>query len=235
MTKRKSSSKNKLYAYMVFAIIAIFILLIYGISLLSNRNDTKSLLIDKKHDIVYTSYENKEYDKQVPAVNIKDISNDINVNINNFVEPYIDKMTNKIYYNYQINGNILSLIVILENYEIEGPADVRYMAYTIDLKELKVLSNEDIYNLFGFNEEYLLRVLDNNFKSYYKDAKNKKIFDSSISYEEYLRLHEITNFRDQIYCYIDNGKLNVYLDYNEWASNETEDYFVSIGHVFVVE
>ena len=234
MKKRKKNSKNKVYGYFVFTIVFIAILLIYGIYLLCNKTDTNSLLINKSYDVVYTSYEDKDYEKQIPALNIKGISKDINTNINNFVNPYLDKMTNKIYYNYEINGNILSLIIIVENYEIEGPADYKYMSYIIDLKELDVLSNDEVYKLFGLNEEYLIRVLNDKFKSYYDDSIKKNIIKSNITYNKYLQLHEISNFKDQMYCYISKGKLHIYLDYNEWPSNETINYFANIGHDFEI-
>lgn len=227
--------RNLIKSYILFVVVFIIILLTYGIYLLSNKNDTKSLLINKSYNIIYTSYEDKVNEKQVPAVNIKGISKEINTNINNFVSPYIDKKTNRIYYLNEINGNILSLIIVIENYEKEGPADYKYLSYNINLKELKVLSNQDIYKLFGISDEYLLRMFYDKFKIYYEDSINKGIIKSNVSYDNYLKSHEITNFINESYYYISNSKLHVYLDYNEWTSDETENYYVSIGHDFEIE
>lgn len=227
--------RNLIKSYILFVVVFIIILLTYGIYLLSNKNDTKSLLINKSYNIIYTSYEDKVNEKQVPAVNIKGISKEINTNINNFVSPYIDKKTNRIYYLNEINGNILSLLIVIENYEKEGPADYKYLSYNINLKELKVLSNQDIYKLFGISDEYLLRMFYDKFKIYYEDSINKGIVKANISYDNYLKSHEITNFINESYYYISNSKLHVYLDYNEWTSDETENYYVSIGHDFEIE
>ena len=227
--------KKIINSYIVISVILGVFIIIYGIYLLSNKNDTKSLLINKSYNIVYTSYENKEYDKQIPALNIKNISKNINEEINNFVNPYINEITNRIYYHYEINGNVLSLFITIEDFEIEGSARLYYLSYIIDLNKNKVLSKDDVYKLFDLNENYLVGVLNDKFKGYYEDEKNKKIINSNLSYEEYLKTHEITNFRDEMYCDISNGKLRIYLKYLDWPANETEYYFGSIGHVFEIE
>ena len=76
--------------------------------------------------------------------------------------------------------------------------------------------------------------MNDKFKSYYDDSIKKNIIKSNITYNKYLQLHEISNFKDQMYCYISKGKLHIYLDYNEWPSNETINYFANIGHDFEI-
>ena len=205
----------------------------YGVYLLMSNN--KNILIDSSKEIVYTGYENKDYDKVVPTLNMKGLSTEVNNSIKDFVSPYIDEPTNIINYHYQINGNILSLFINIEDYAIEGSADVHYKSFIINLKKAKLLTNEEVLKIFDIDADVLKTNLDKQFKAYYEDEIANQIISSSVSYEEYLKAHEITDFLNEMYYDIKDGKLNVYLDYNEWTNLETENYFVGIGHVFEVE
>ena len=125
--------------YMLLFVTIFLIILVYGIYQLSRNN----ILINKSKDIVYTSYLDEDNEKMIPQINIKRISDTINNEIDNFIKDYIDKDTNNITYKYQVNGNILSLIVIIEDYSIEGPANSSFLSYIIDLKRLKVLNSKE--------------------------------------------------------------------------------------------
>ena len=235
MKKKKKNKKNNIKILIGIIILIIFIIFIYGIQLLFSNKSTNDLLIDKSKDIVYTSYENTEYEKEVPSLNIINISDEVHNSINEFVKSYISKKANRISYHYQINGNILSLFTIIEDFQVEGSADVHYLSYIIDLKKLKILTNKEILDMFQTDEGSLIEVLNNNFKSYYETEKNKKIIPIDMSYEEYLTSHEITNFSDQMYYDISDSKLKIYLDYNQWTSYETENYLTNVGYIFEFE
>ena len=74
----KKDSNYKKYLYLIF--ILIFLIVSFGIYKLINTN--KSPLLDKNKEIVYLYYNNDELDQKVPAVNINNISNNINNSIN---------------------------------------------------------------------------------------------------------------------------------------------------------
>ncbi len=232
MKKRKKNNENQIKIFIFIVAIFLLVLLIYGISLLSNRNN--NVLLDSSKPIVYTTYKNSELNKDIPQVNIKKISDDINNQIIEFTNPYKDVETNAIKYNYEVNGNVLSLIVIIENYEIEGPADTIFLSYNIDLKKLKVLSNEELLKLFNYDENTMLETINKNFNDYYQDELDKRII-KNMTYEEYLNIHEIYDLRNQMYYYVKEGKLNIYVDFLEWASEETEDYFVDKSYIFEIQ
>ena len=226
----KKDSNYKKYLYLIF--ILIFLIVSFGIYKLSNTN--KSPLLDKNKEIVYLYYNNDELDQKVPAVNIKNISNNINNSINEFANKYLDKEYN-IDYHYNISGNILSLLIIVSDYSREGSPDYTFRSYIINIKELKVLNNEEILDLFNINMDNLVNKLNSQFMDYYNDEINKDIIDKNISYEDYLKSHEINNFNDQIYFDVVNSKLEVYIDFNEFASIEKNYYFNDIGHIFYYE
>ena len=231
MKKNKKKSNEKLYLF--GTVLLLIVIFIYGMFLLTkNDND---ILLDNTKTIVYTSYENKDLEKSVPAINVKKVSEELNNNISQLVTPYLNKENNKVYYKYQVNGNILSLIVIVEDFAVEGTLDVKFEAYNIDLVKLKVLSNDEVLKMFGLDINYIDKVLNDKFKLFYEEGIKSNSIDRNISYEEYLRMHNISSFRDNIYLYINNSKLNVYLDYDFWADKEAGSFLASIGYVFEVE
>ena len=231
MKKNKKKSNEKLYIF--GTVLLLIVIFIYGMFLLTkNDND---ILLDNTKTIVYTSYENKDLEKSVPAINVKKVSEELNNNISQLVTPYLNKENNKVYYKYQVNGNILSLIVIVEDFAVEGTLDVKFETYNIDLVKLKVLSNDEVLKMFGLDINYIDKVLNDKFKLFYEEGIKSNSIDRNISYEEYLRMHNISSFRDNIYLYINNSKLNVYLDYDFWADKEAGSFLASIGYVFEVE
>ena len=226
MAKKRKDYKNNIY----LIIVLIFLLVFFGIYKLMNNN--KNPILDNSKEIVYLYYSNEEYNHKVPAVNIKKISNEINNSINEFVNPYIDKEYVSIDYHYNISGNILALFITVSDYEREGVPNYSFKSFIVNLKELKLLDTNDILKLFNTDIDNISNMLDNEFKKYYNDEVNKNIIDSNISYEKYLKSHEINNFYDQISFDIVNSKLVICLDYNEFAETEKEYYFKDIGHVF---
>lgn len=219
--------------YLLISIILIIGILIYGVYLLMNRNS--NVILDSSKEIVFTSYENEEYDQKIPNVNIKKISNDINNSINDFVEEYKDIKTNTITYHYQVNGNILSLFIIVEDNSIEGASDVTFKSYNINLNKLKVLTDTEVLDLFDLDKQVIVNEIDKRFKSYYEDEINKSIISSDMTYQEYMNKRGLSNLKDNLYFDINKGKLNVYVDYNSFLAEEKIYYLANIGYVFEFE
>ena len=235
MTKKRNKKEEfNIKEYWTICIILIIVISIYGIYTLFSRPTTKKLLLDSSKEIVYTFYEDEKTDKIVPALNIKRISEKVNNDINTFANQYINVEFCKIDYHYQINGNILSLLISVEDYSTEGATDVHFLSFIIDLKRLKVLDNNEILDLFKINSNTIFNTLNNDFKSYYEEEIKQNLISSTQTYETYLYNHEITNFIDQA-CYdIDKGELNIYLDYKVWSPDEVEPYLSNVGYVFVL-
>ena len=87
MKKNKKKSNEKLYLF--GTVLLLIVIFIYGMFLLTkNDND---ILLDNTKTIVYTSYENKDLEKSVPAINVKKVSEELNNNISQLVTPYLNK------------------------------------------------------------------------------------------------------------------------------------------------
>ncbi len=227
--KKKKKKRIKTYRLIVL----IFIAMLIGYGVLLAFNNSSSIIADSSKTIVYTSYE--DTDKEVPSVNIKKLSNEINNEINSFVKDYLNKEFNNISYQYQINGNVLSLLITIEDYEIEGSTDIKFLSYNIDLKKLKRLNDDELLSMFDMNKEDVIKVMDDKFKTFYEDEKYSSFIDKNMSYDKYLELREISNFNDVLYFYIDNSKLNIYVDYNQSSPMGPKNYFADIGYKFEVK
>lgn len=219
--------------YLLVSIALIIGLAIYGVYLLMNRNG--NVILDSSKEIVFTSYDNEEYNQHIPNVNIKRIGNDINNSINDFVVKYKDVKTNTITYHYQVNGNILSLFIIVEDNSLEGASDVTFKSYNIDLNKLNVLSDEEVLDLFDLDKQVIVNEIDKKFKNYYNDEKSKNIISSNMTYQEYMNKRGLSNLKDNLYFDINKGKLNVYVDYNSFLAEEKVYYLANVGYVFEFE
>jgi len=220
--------------YFILIIILIILILVFGIYKLFNTS--KNPILDNSHDIVYLYYKSEDNRKKVPAVNIKKISDNINYSINEFVNPYLDKDYISIDYHYNVSGNILSLFVTIIDYSREGSPDYNFKSYIVNLKTLKILdNNNNILKLFNTNMDNIVSILDKQFKNFYNEEKEKNIIDKNITYNSYLKSHDISSFKDQISFDIVNSKLVIYIDFNEYADIEKEYYFKEIGHVYYYE
>jgi len=224
--KKRVDYKN----YIVIIVALIVLIVIFGIYKLMNSN--KNPILDKSKEIVYLYYSNEDFNHYVPAANIKNVSNNINTSINEFVNPYLDKEYVSINYHYNISGNMLALLITITDYSREGTPNYIFKSFIVNLKELKVLDNDQILHLFNISTDKVVELLDNQFREYYKEEKNKGIISKDISYEMYLKSHEIYDFNNQITFDIVDSGLEIYLDFNELADIETEYYFKEIGHVF---
>ncbi|MBR2678697.1 MAG: hypothetical protein IKE63_04690 [Bacilli bacterium] len=222
---------KKVKVYLLITIFSILVLIGYGIYLLIDNDD---VILDSSKEIIYTAYENKDYNQQIPYVNIKKVSNQINNSIDEYIVNYKDKQAINISYHYQINGNVLSLMIIVEDYSFEGAPNVSFKSYNINLKKLRVLTDDEVLKLFDLTKVEVSNSIENRFKKYYEDEITKGII-TNMSYEEYMTKRELSNLKDDIYLYIKDSKLNVYLDYNSFLSEEKIYYLADVGYIFEFE
>jgi hypothetical protein len=225
--------KNELKKYMTFIFIIIALILIYGIYTLINNN--KNIYIDPSKEIVYVSYESSNYEQKVPSLNIKKVSDDINKEITSFTTPYLEQKDVLIEYHYTVNGNILSLVIIITKSSIEGPPDIAFKTYNINLDKLTVLSNQKVLELCDIKQEHVIKGINNIFNNYYKDELKQKIIPSNMTFEQYLEKRGLKDIPNNIEYYIENGNLNVYLDYNIYIEEETDFYLEDVGYSFIIK
>ena len=199
----------------IIIIISVFLiasLMVYGIIKINGRNYNYKK-IEKSKYIVYTRESNEAnyYIQDIPSINLKGksieiINQDIDTYLNNFKKDNID-----IYYEYNINGIILSLILIVEDHsKIETATLTYYRAYNININTLELLSNKSVLDYFNVTEQDVSNKLERDLKTYYKDLVNNSIIkENECNYKCFLESRDINsnNYIDNIEYFIRNGEL----------------------------
>ena len=208
----------------IIIFIAVIVIIIIGsLYFISNKKyDYSNLLEYKDYDIVYDRI-NKSKDK-VPYINI---NNDLVISINNEIEnmyqEYLLFSPDGFNYKYSLSKSILSIII--EAYVVHPESthyDIIYKSYNIDLKEMKLLSNDEILERFNITEKKFEFYLYNKFLNYYNELiKSNYLNEKEIDFNTFLEDKNIDNMLDDNSFYINNNHLelykyfNIYTDYNE--------------------
>ena len=221
--------KKKYKNYFYLTIILLILLIGYGIYVIQNNN--KNVIIDSSKDIVFTVYKSTSYKQEVPNINIKKLNNNINNEINKLVEPYLEKENVSIEYKYNINGNILSLIIIISETKDESAPNLYFKTYNINLKKLKVLSDKEVLNLFDTNKSKITKGINEIFTNYYNEELEYSIIPN-MTYQEYLKMRKLDNINDKLYFYISNNNLEVFVQYNIFSEIEKSFYLENVGYSF---
>ena len=221
--------KKKYKNYFYLTIILLILLIGYGIYVIQNNN--KNVIIDSSKDIVFTIYKSTSYKQEVPNINIKKLNNNINNEINKLVEPYLEKENVSIEYKYNINGNILSLIIIISETKDESAPNLYFKTYNINLKKLKVLSDKEVVNLFDTNKSKITKGINEIFTNYYNEELEYSIIPN-MTYQEYLKMRKLDNINDKLYFYISNNNLEVFVQYNIFSEVEKSFYLEDVGYSF---
>lgn len=237
MLKRKGSYRHKgsyninkkqkmMYvACIVLAIVSIVLVILYGVS---NKGEYSKIKVDKDKAIVYTQY-TKTKDKkttEVPYINISSTAVEVvNKQIKQFSSYYLnadDK--NIISYKYDINGDILSVLIQVNYYNKISPF-ITFKTYNVNLETLNVLTDEEMLQLYNIEESTVENKLKEKFEYFFKDEREKKIFDEECDYQCFLEMRGIENYTDNIHYYINKGKLYVYKEFNIHSIYDEEDYY----------
>ena len=221
--------KKKYKNYFYLTIILLILLIGYGVYVIQNNN--KNVIIDSSKDIVFTIYKSTSYKQEVPNINIKKLNNNINNEINKLVEPYLEKENVSIEYKYNINGNILSLIIIISETKDESAPNLYFKTYNINLKKLKVLSDKEVLNLFDTNKSKITKGINEIFTNYYNEELKYNIIPN-MTYQEYLKMRKLDNINDKLYFYISNNNLEVFVQYNIFSEVEKSFYLEDVGYSF---
>ena len=205
----------------------------YHIVNLDDMNNVKQDLVTDAFTYTGTTKDgnNRSISYKIPKININSsdatkINNEIDEKITSEAKRIVSEINNgsspwiyKIFYNYYINDNILSIIIESDYDANDAKA---YFVYNIDKNTGKCINNEEIINKKGLTkkqfEEKLINAVRNEFVSGYGDIndwgatqgatenESKKIYQ-----EQYNKTISGSNCNaDTQMIYLDaNGKINV--------------------------
>ena len=224
--------KNKILL-LSLCVVFLFIIAGYGITKITKNNN---YLNDSSKNIVFDYYKSKELNQVIPHVNIKKVDIEINKKIDEFMKPYMEKYTVTTNYHYHINGSIFTLFIFISDDNNDWSPFVHFKEFHVDLKKLKILTTEDVLNMYNYKEDEIIEQLNNKFKKYYEDERRKNVISRDISYDKYLEMYFIKNWKDIIHYDIIEKELYACIEY--FIYPEDQKYFYmkkqGIGYCFKV-
>lgn len=195
--------------------------------------------IDKKQDYIYTSYEFKDSKSYIPYININtDFAKDLNKQIDELASLYEDSnsSTTSISYRYNVNANIVSLVIILKNMNANDELEFNYATYVFDLdKGAKALSDEEILEQYNMTEEDVSNAMEKQMKEKYDYEIAEEILPDDCDYDTcFLKLREIENYTDGANYFIENDELVVYRSYKVYSEYNEEDIYSRDDYKFYI-
>lgn len=214
-----------------FIVVGIFIILVIAYYIYINHYDNYNYIKkDTGKYLVFTSYTKNNSDKtvtEVPEINIDSADvTAINKKISSFAEKFLSKAGNKMSYETQLNGEVLSVLLKMVNANTGYAPEVDFYSYNINLKTLELMTDSQILSLYGVSLDTIKTKIENQFQSFYNDEVSKGIVvGEECNYECFLRWRNIQNYMDSVHYYIQQGKLIVYRPFSVYSVYGEENYF----------
>jgi len=191
--------------------------------------------------LVYTKYKksnNKEVLVQVPTINIRNkIVEKINNEIASDLEKFLKKDNNKVTYEWELNGKVLSLVIEkVDNNTLYTP-EIKFKTYNINIEEGVILSDSDLLNIYSISREEISKKIESQFMDHYKKELDEGYFDEhECNYECYLGWRNIDNYLDNVEYYIHDKNLYVYKEFSVYSVYGEERYFTDDDFlIFITE
>lgn len=231
-TRFKLPQETKRYhKVLTFIVAGIFIGLLICYYLYMNHYDNYNYIKkDTSKYLVFTKYSKNNSDRsitEVPEINIdsRDVTV-INKKINSFAKKFLSQPGNKLSYETQVNGEVLSLLLKMVNVNTGYVPEVDFYTYNINLKKKKLMSQQELLSLYGVTEESVKEKIQNQFESFYNDEVAKGyIVAQECNYDCFLEWRNIKNYMDSVHYYIENGKLIIYRPFSIYSVYGEEKYF----------
>lgn len=245
----RPKTDNSLIIMIVFISISIVSLIIFFTNQSSNSIDkqTNKELIsvkDNSHDYIYTVLEEENETEEdtlneVPAINLDGEKYElINEEILEQYESVKSKIEYDYLYQYNVSGNILSLLITASYIPKEGNYPVTsFKSYNIDLENGSVLSNKKLLEKFDLTEKNLNSFISGKFNYHYRKLITDGYYtEEECSYECFLNNRGITvDYLAGISLYVDDSKLMVYKFYYKESDYSEEEYFENVPYGILVK
>lgn len=232
-SKKKQSQKSikKLHPveYLQLGLAVLTILgIIYFYIYQNNQKNYRYLKIDKNSPLVLTRFsnDNSKYPIDVPYINIKSEEVEkINSEILTNCQTLANKKNSVIIYEYEINGEILSIVLkTIDN--TKTVPELAFKTYNLNLKSLKLLSNTEILELYSLTEENIEKTIESKFRNYYtKEIQEGYLTAKECNYECFLKYREVTNYLDNVEYYINNKNLVAYRSFATKSIFSEEEFY----------
>ncbi len=204
--------------FVPYAVVAgVFLLIMIGYFWYQkSRENYNYLKIDSSKYFVYTisQTQNGHYYQYQPYLNLKgDLGRVINQDIDSYVQRF-NKEDVCITYDYDVSGNLLSLVIKVEDYGYaESAAILSFRTYNIHLKRLELIGDEELFSYYGIQSSDVESLLNQQLRLYYQDLQSKGDLSKSCDYACFLEARNIDEGMKDTSFYVREGKLVAYKPY----------------------
>lgn len=234
--EEKETKKNTTKSKAIFLIVACILFLIVIILFQVYRNYTRNynyLKKDKSEYLVYTRYNQNK--KEVPYININSAEvENINKEIVDYCNQYVNIDNLRINYDYNINRNYLSVVIKVTDNSKEVP-EVIFKTYNFNLGKRSVITNEDLKEYFQVNDEIISASIHNRFVEMYREEiREEYIVEELCDFDCYLKNRNVADYLSNTNLYIKDGKLIAFKPFNFASIYSEEDYFTEESFEFTI-
>ena len=208
---------------LVLVIVATFVKSIYV-------NRYEKYKVNKKEDFIYTKVEYKKSNSAIPYINLNtNFAKELNKQLGDLADTYRKSNTsnNSISYRYNINANIVSLVVILKSINDNDELTFDFVTYVFDLdKGARVLDDEEILSRYDLTLEDVSKEIKKQMKQKYNYEIKEEVLPDTCDFDKcFLGLRGIDNYTDNANYFIENDELVVYRAYNVYSKYEEENIY----------
>ena len=219
-------SKKLFITFIVVVVLTIIALIIKS----AYVTEYEKYKIDKDMEFIYTYETYSESETDIPYVNIdNEFVKDLNEKLQEIGSKYADSDTsnNSMSYRYNVNKNIVSLVIIFKKLDSNNHLVFDYVTYVFDLDQNgKALTDDEILNKYNISIDQIDYEMSLQMVKKYDNEINNKILPEDCTYKDcYLKLRNIDKITDNAHYYIEDGWLVVYKYYNIYSEYKEADYF----------
>ena len=187
--------------------------------------------------IIYTSSRKNQNSNEIPKIAINSEEIEImNKYIKEIEEEFKNDSNYSIKYDKYEDSKYISLLIEVSNNKFE-PSIPTYISYVIDKKTKKILTKEEIAELYNTSIKNINEKVIDRFKKYYKDeSKLGYIEPREYSFETYLSLYRNIESIDNNYSLIiKNNELIAYIGFDRNSFFDDYEYFKKIKNPFEIK
>ena len=242
--KRKSTKTYPTKRILIIGFIIILLCIVVDTVLIGYKLihkdivDIKPLLVYAEKPIIYdNSTINKKMNDHVPIININNSSmNDVNNEINKIYNNYLNSNPDYFRYDYSVNDDILSLVLIYRNkLESESNYSYKFKTYNISLKIVTLYDSNLMMDKYKLKISDVHKKMREDFQKTYDDLLRKNYINETYSYNRLITDLELTNFTSEVNYYVDNNKLYVYRSFNIYNNKNITSYFNESNYKFYIK
>ncbi len=230
--KKNNKKKNNKLMYYILGIILITSLLVLVFYEKPKQYDTSKILLDQTKTIVYEAY--KTENNIFPVINLQ--GEDIKRINKEIVELYDTKnQVSNFQYMYNVSEETLSLLII-NNIYLDNVRHINYKSYIINLKTMKEMTNEEVYNMFEIDEDTLRVFVSSKFLNYYADLLDHNYINGSkCDFNCFIYNCNFQDYLEDNSFYIEDNHLILYKYFDINNKYKYAEFFTEDSYRFLVK